>query len=304
LDFFHSHVQVISRGKGKSAVSAAAYRAAETLTNNYDGITHDYTRKHGVIYTEILLPNHAPREYADRSTLWNAVEKIEKAENAQLAREFEIALPAEFTHEQNIALAREYAQRTFVDEGMCADLCFHDKGDGNPHFHLMLTMRPLNENGTWGGKQKKEYTLDRDGNKIYDPVKRQYKCRSIPSTDWNKHANADKWRKVWEDMVNAEAERLGFDFRIDRRSYAEQGIEKVPTIHMGAAASQMEQRGIRTERGNINREIEITNKEIRQLRARMNKLSDWLKEEAENPTPPTLYDVISERTRYPGSITN
>ena len=294
MDFFHSHVQVISRGKGKSAVAAAAYRAGETLTNNYDGITHNYTRKRGVIHTEILLPDHAPCEYADRAVLWNAVEKIEKAENAQLAREFEIALPAEFTHEQNIALAREYAQRTFVDEGMCADFFFHDKGDGNPHFHLMLTMRPLNENGTWGGKQKKLYTLDNDGNKIYDPIKRQYKCRSIPSTDWNKHANADKWRKIWEDMVNAESERLGFDFRIDRRSYAEQGIEKIPTVHMGAAASQMEQRGIRTERGDQNREIEITNKEIRQLRARMNKLSDWLKTEAGNSAPPTLADVLNE----------
>ena len=216
---FHSHVQVISRGKGKSAVAAAAYRAGETIKNEYDGTVHDYTRKGGVVYTEILLPGHAPREYADRAVLWNAVEKIEKAENSQLARELDIALPTVFTLEQNTSLAREYVQKTFVEKGMCADLCIHDKGDGNPHMHIMLTMRPINENGTWSGKQKKEYILDRNGNKIYDPKKRQYKCRSIPSTDWNNRENADIWRAVWEDMANAELERLGFDTRIDRRTY-------------------------------------------------------------------------------------
>ena len=158
----------------------------------------------------------------------------------------------------------------------------------------MLTMRPINDNGTWGSKQKKEYILDNDGNKIYDPVKRQYKCRSIPSTDWNDQGNADKWRKAWEDMANAELERLGSDARIDRRSYAEQGIDQIPTIHMGAAASQMERKGIRTERGDTNREIAITNKQINQLRARISKLSDWLKDEAANTAPPTLADVLNE----------
>jgi len=306
MAIFHSHVQVIKRSKGKSAVAAAAYRAGETIKNEYDGITHDFTRKRGVVLAEIILPDHAPRKYADRAVLWNAVEKIEKADNSQLARELEISLPIEFTREQNIALARTYATNTFVSVGMCADLCIHDVDGTNPHMHIMLTMRPFNENGTWGSKQKKEYTLDRDGNKIYDPVKRQYQCRSIPSTDWNRHAKADEWRKAWEDMANAELERLGFDVRIDRRSYAEQGIELIPTIHMGVAASQMEKKGIRTERGDINREIEITNKEIRQLRARMNKLSDWLKEEAANPKPPTLYDVFVEILNRPGrsKITN
>jgi len=194
--------------------------------------------------------------------------------------------------EQNISLARRYIEETFVRVGMCADLCVHDKGDGNPHFHVMLTMRPINENGTWGSKQKKEYILDRDGNKQYDPKKRQYKCRSIPSTDWNKHENADIWRQAWEDIVNAELECNGFNIRIDRRSYAEQGIEQIPTVHLGPAASQMERKGIRTELGDQNRVIEITNKEIKQLRARINKLNKWVADEAANPTPPTLHDVI------------
>lgn len=294
MAIFHSHLQIITRGQGKSAVAAAAYRAGETIANEYDGVTHDYTRKGGIAYTEILLPDHAPREYIDRAVLWNAVEKIEKANNAQLAREIDIALPAELTMEQNIALIRRYVEDTFVSAGMCADLCVHDKNDGNPHAHIMLTMRPINEDGTWGSKQKKEYIYDSDGNKQYDPVKRQYKCRSIPSTNWNDKANADIWRKAWEDTANAELERLGFDDRIDSRTYAKQGIELIPTVHLGVAVMQMEKRGIRTERGDMNRAIEVTNKEIRQLRARINKLQNWITEEASNNEPPTLSDVITD----------
>ena len=162
------------------------------------------------------------------------------------------------------------------------------------HAHVLLTMRPINENGAWGGKQKKEYILDNDGNKIYDPKKRQYKCRSMPSTDWNDRGNAEIWRAAWEEAANAALEMHGSDSRIDHRSYERQGLEIIPSIKLGTAAHQMEKRGIRTERGDINREIEITNKQIRQLRARINKLSDWLKDEADNPKPPTLADVLDE----------
>ena len=204
------------------------------------------------------------------------MEKIEKAENSQLAREINITLPAAFTKEQNIALARAYVKKTFVDAGMCADLCLHDTGKGNPHAHIMLTMRPIEPDGKWGGKQKKEYILDERGEKIYDSVKRQYKCRSIPSTDLNDRGNADKWREAWRDMANAELKRLGFDHSIDHRSYAEQGIDKIPTVHMGAAASQMEKRGIRTELGNRNREITLTNQKMAELRARIKKVKDWI----------------------------
>ncbi len=185
--------QSISRGKGKSAVAPAAYRAGQTITNEYEGVTHDYTRKGGVVHTEILLPDNAPAKYSDRAVLWNAVEKIEKAKNAQLAREIEIALPVELTQEQNISLVREYVNRHFVSAGMCADICLHDTGCGNPHAHIMLTMRPFTKEKTWGAKQKKEYILDKDGNKIYDPKKRQYKCKSIPATGWNEQTKAEEW---------------------------------------------------------------------------------------------------------------
>ena len=127
---YHLHLKIISRSDGRSAVAAAAYRAGEKITNEYDGMEHDYTRKRGVIHKEIMLPANAPPEYADRAVLWNAVEKIEKAKNAQLAREAEIALPAELTKEQNLSLIRDYVKRHFVDQGMCADIAIHDTGKG------------------------------------------------------------------------------------------------------------------------------------------------------------------------------
>ena len=292
MAIFHSHVQVISRGKGKSAVAAAAYRAGETITNEHDGTTHDYTRKGGIVHTEILLPGHAPIEYSDRAVLWNAVEKIEKADNSQLARELDIALPVELTREQYISLAREYVKLTFVAVGMCADLCVHDKGDGNPHAHIMLTMRPFNKDKSWGDKQKKEYVLDKNGEKIYDPKKRQYKCKSIPTTDWNEQTKAEQWRAAWADAVNTVLERQGTAERVDHRSYERQGIEQLPTVHMGVAAMQMERKGIATERGNRNREIAHANGLLSGILAKLKQLKDWLKEIIAPTTPPTFADIV------------
>ena len=294
MAIYHCSIKIISRGKGKSAVAAAAYRSGETLTNEYDGITHDYTRKGGIVHTEILLPDNAPAEYSGRGVLWNAVEKIEKAKNAQLAREIEIALPQELTREQGISLVREYVKEQFVNAGMCADIAIHDKQDGNPHAHVMLTMRPIEKDGTWGAKQKKEYILDRDGNKIYDPKKRQYKCKSIPATDWNEQSKAEDWREAWAEICNQYLARGNHAERIDHRSYERQGIDQIPTVHLGVAAFQMEKRGIRTNRGNLNREIEVTNQRLRQLKARISKLQNWLKEEAAKDKPPTLADVIQD----------
>ena len=161
MAIYHLSIKIISRGKGgKSAVAAAVYRAGDKFINEYNGQTYDYTNKPGVIHTEILLPDHAPREYLDRSTLWNAVEKVEAAKNSQLARELEIAFPVELSMEQNVSLAREYLKEHFVSKGMCADLCIHDEDKGNPHMHVMLTMRPIDDNGQWGAKSKKEYILE------------------------------------------------------------------------------------------------------------------------------------------------
>ena len=206
---YHLCIQVFSRGKGASVIDKAAYRAAEIIKSEYNGETYDYSRKKNVVHTEILLPDHAPQAYSNRAVLWNAVEQSERNENAQLARELEFSLPVELTREQNLILAREFVQRTFVDEGMCADLCVHyaDSHDengvripeGNPHAHVMLTLRPLNEDGTWAAKSRKEYILDDFGEKILLPSGR-YKSRKISAVDWNGHSKAEDWRKAWADI--------------------------------------------------------------------------------------------------------
>ena len=160
MAIYHLSIKIVSRGKGKSAVAASAYRSGEKIKNEYDGVVHDFTRKGGIAHTEILLPQNAPEEFSNRSVLWNSVEKIEKSKNSQLAREIEIALPKELSREKQINLVREYVKENFVKVGMCADIALHDKNDGNPHAHILLTMRPLNEDKTWGAKSKKEYILD------------------------------------------------------------------------------------------------------------------------------------------------
>lgn len=297
---YHLSIKIFSRGKGHSAVEKAAYRAGEKLLSDYNGQTYDYTRKSGVIYTEIMLPEHAPSEYANRATLWNAVERIENNHNAQLAREIELSLPVELSMEQNISLTREYVQKYFVSAGMCADVCVHDKGDGNPHAHIMLTLRPIEPNGRWRMKSAKEYFLDENGERIRLPSG-EYKSRKVNTVDWNEQTKAEDWRAAWADTVNAALERNGIEKRLDHRSYARQGVEQIPTVHMGVVAMQMERRGIRTERGNINREVAFSNKQLQQLRARIVKLQDWLADEASHIAQPALADVIQRLLADPYS---
>jgi len=296
MAIFHHSIKIISRGNGgKSAVAAAAYRSGEKIICEYDGRISDYTRKSGIVHNIILLPDNAPPEYNDRAVLWNAVEKIEKAKNSQLAREIELALPVELSLLESRALVHRYVKENFVKHGMCADIAIHDKGDGNPHAHIMLTMRPFNENGSWGTKQRKEYILDSDGKKIYDPKKRQYKCKSVPTTDWNEQTKAEEWRAAWANTVNNTMIILKHSARIDHRSYERQGLifDQIPTVHLGVAASQMQRRGISTERSKLNHEISITNRNLRQLKTRMIQLQYWLKEEVESTKQPNLADVIS-----------
>ena len=130
-----------------SAVAAAAYRSGEKITNEWDGMIHDYTRKRGIVHSEILLPSNAPPNFQDRGTLWNSVEQIEKACNSQLARELEVALPIELSREEQVRIVRAYCSSQFVSRGMCADFNIHDTGSGNPHAHILLTMRPMDERG-------------------------------------------------------------------------------------------------------------------------------------------------------------
>ena len=277
IAIYHCNIGIVSRGKGKSAVAAAAYRSGEKITNEWDGMTHDYTRKRGVVHTEILLPPHAPPSFSDRSTLWNSVELYEKAGNAQLAREIDAALPIELSREEQIRLVREYCSSQFVSRGMCVDYAIHDTGKGNPHCHIMLTMRPLDERGAWAAKSKKEYDLDENGERIRLPSGR-YKTHKVDLTGWNDKGNALLWRKAWADISNAYLERAGHPERIDYRSNAERGIDELPTVHMGVAACQMEKKGIATEKGELNRNIQKANRLIREIRAQIGKLKEWIGE--------------------------
>ena len=173
MALFHFTVTQTKRSKGQSAIASAAYRSGEKLYSEYYGEYSDYTRKGGVICSDILLPPHALKEYADRQTLWNAVEKAERGKNAQLAYSFEISLQNEFSLEENIALAREFLFREFVSRGMTVDVSFHEKecedgGTPNPHFHFLCPIRPMEQDGTWGIKQRREYVLDEEGNRIRD----------------------------------------------------------------------------------------------------------------------------------------
>ena len=277
IAIYHCNISIVSRGKGKSAVAAAAYRSGEKLTNEWDGMTHDYTRKGGVVHTEILLPPNAPPSFSDRSTLWNSVELYEKAGNAQLAREIDAALPIELSREEQIRLVREYCSSQFVSRGMCVDFAIHDTDSGNPHCHIMLTMRPLDERGAWAAKSKKEYDLDENGERIRLPSGK-YKARKVDLTGWNDKGNALLWRKAWADISNAYLERAGSLERIDHRSNAERGIDELPTVHMGVAACQMEKKGIATEKGELNRNIQKANRLIREIRAQIGKLKEWIGE--------------------------
>ena len=163
MAIYHMQAKVVSRGSGRSAVAASAYMSCSRMYNDYDGIQHDYTRKQGLIYQEVMLPPMAPLEWNDREQLWNAVEETEKTKDSRLAREFVVALPVELDKDSNISLLQDFIKKNFVDMGMCADFAIHDTDDHNPHAHILLTVRPLNENGTWQYKTEKEYLCIKDG---------------------------------------------------------------------------------------------------------------------------------------------
>ena len=291
IAIYHCSIKIVSRGKGKSAVAAAAYRSGEKLTNEWDGLTHDYTKKGGVVHSEILLPAHAPPAFSDRSTLWNSVELSEKSNNAQLAREVEIALPVELSREEQTRLVREYCSSQFVSKGMIADFNLHDTGGGNPHAHILLTMRPLDEKGAWLPKSKKEYVLDENGEKIRLPSGR-YKTRKVDLVDWNNRENAEVWRRAWADLANEFLERNDCPERIDHHSYERQGIEQIPTVHVGVSATQMEKKGIVTERGELNRNIKAANRILREIRRLVRGLKDWIAELKEKKA--ALLEALAE----------
>jgi len=281
-------------------VAAAAYRAGEKLHSTYYGEDSDYTRKGGVICSEILLPSHAPSEYADRETLWNAVEKAERGKKAQLAYSFDIALQNEFSMQENIDLARQFLLDNFVNRGMVADFAVHqpDKEDGgisNPHFHVMCPIRPIEPDGRWGNKQRREYVLDEHGERVLDEAG-NYVFNAVPTTDWGKPETLEAWRQSWAELCNAMFAEKNLDCRIDHRSFARQGVDQIPTQHEGPTVRAMEAKGIRTDKGNLNRFIRKTNALLREAKEKITALIGWLKDvkaELAKPQPPMLNDLLA-----------
>ena len=163
MAIYHLEAKVVSRGAGRSAVAASAYLSCSRLYNDYDGIQHDYTKKQGLVWQEVFLPEYAPQEWKDREQLWNAVEEVETAKDSRLAREFVVALPIELNREEQIKLLQEFIREQFISDGMCADAAIHDTDGHNPHAHILLTVRPLDEQGKWQYKTEKEYLCMRNG---------------------------------------------------------------------------------------------------------------------------------------------
>lgn len=350
MAIYHLSVKIIGRSSGRSAVAAAAYRSGECITNEWDGVTHDFRKKNWVEFTEIMLPDHAPKNFKDRKTLWNAVEAAEKSKSAQLAREFEVALPKELPHERQVELVEQFVKQELVSKGMCVDIAIHNPPKTNdrhqpidstgkvthnieemqflnPHAHMLCTMRPLGLDGKWEVKSQAEYICRRgleecaltskeyaeqkgDGwRKLYQyqtedkkkawltaeeaternlkRISKQPKTtpygRKNPTIEfWNSEERVPEWRKAWEHAVNESLQKIGSKERVDARSYADQNLIKLPTVHLGVASINIEKRadrlkseGVavenieRSDIGNINRAVRSYNHFAEQV---MNKI--------------------------------
>ncbi len=232
---------MISRSRGRSAVAAAAYRSAERLVDHRTGLAHDYThRTRHEVESWIQAPEEAPEWARERSRLWNAVERKERRKDSQTAREVEVALPRELTRERQRELVRGWVREQHVERGVVADVAIHrDPRGRNPHAHVLLCTREIGAEGF--------------GPKIREPDRR---------------AELERWREGWERSVNRELERAGSRERVDRRSYAERGIDREPTRHEGAYVRQLESRGYRTDRADENRAIRERNAERERERRR------------------------------------
>ncbi len=337
MAIYHLEAKVVSRGNGRSAVAASAYLSCSNILNDYDGVRHDYTRKKGLVWQEVFLPEYAPADWYDRGVLWNAVEENEKTKDSRLAREFVPALPVELNKEQWQQLLSDFIKEQFVADGMCADVAIHDPypPGHNPHAHIMLTVRPLDENGKWQYKTEKEYLCIKDSEergftaaefkatqadgwekqyqykvgkkKVYMtpsaaeaqdyervnkyPKSTKFGRQNPISERWNSEEQLVEWRKAWADVTNRYLEQYGHDARIDHRSHAERGLDEQPTAHEGVIARALEQKGIISDRCELNRQIKADNALLRELKAAVKKLMQSVKN-----TIPAIADAM-ERLR-------
>ncbi|WP_018083284.1 MobQ family relaxase, partial [Asticcacaulis benevestitus] len=250
MAIYHLSMKTVSRASGRSAVGAAAYRSGTRLTNERDGVIHDYTRKGGIENSEIVLPEGSTAEWArDRETLWNAAEFAEKRKDARVAREIEVALPHELTGEQRLELVREFSQGLADRYGVAVDFALHtpdqDMDIRNHHAHILFTTRQVTEDGL-GDKAD----LERENKWL--------KARELPTTDEQLKA----LRVEWEETANLHLARAGHDIRIDHRSHQDRGLEIEPTQHVGVHATQMDRHGKEVERERLAEDARVRNAEL------------------------------------------
>lgn len=295
--------KIISRGKGQSCMASCAYYSGEKKYSEYECCwKYPHSSPARVKWVEVMLPSNAPRAYADPQTLWNAVDAAETSVNAQTARSMLFALPRELTDEQNLALVRDFCQKEFVDKGMVCNFFYHDKGDGNPHVHIMLTLRAMDENGKWLPKSKNVYALDENGKRIRAP-NGSWKRVKVDTVDWNERKYGEIWRQDWAAAQNAALKAAGRMERVDMRSLERQGVEdRLPQKHLGPTASALEHKGISSERGDENRKIISVNKLLASLQKTVRGIGAWLDELCkavsrqqiiESPDDYPLSDVIT-----------
>ncbi|HEL1256937.1 TPA: MobA/MobL family protein [Streptococcus equi subsp. zooepidemicus] len=275
----HTHVDIVARSKGASVLAKAAYNARDKLQDEYYGKTHDYSKKTDLVFSKIFLPEHIPKEFSNREYLWNEVEKIEKSKNSQLARNLLFELPRELNEQDRIKLISEFIEENFTSKGMIADCNIHNPpasdNEEQPHAHILLTLREIDEKGNWKPKCRKEYILDENGEKI-KLKSGNYKSRKVNLNDWNEPDKAKEWRENFSKKANEYLARNNINKRIDPRTFKEQGREELPQIHLGTSSYQMEKKGIQTERGNQNRKIIALNLEFRKLKEELSKLTSWI----------------------------
>ncbi|MGQ7508045.1 MobQ family relaxase [Streptococcus suis] len=275
----HTHVDIVSRSKGHSVLAKAAYNARDKLRDEYYVKIHDYSKKDDLVFSKIFLPEHIPKEFSDREYLWNSVEKIEKSKNSQLARNLLFTLPRELNEQDRIKLISEFIEENFTSKGMIADCNIHNPtasdNEEQPHAHILLTLREIDEQGNWKPKSRKEYILDENGEKI-KLKSGNYKSRKVNLNDWNEPNKAKEWRENFSKKANEYLAKNNIQKRIDPRTFEEQGREELPQIHLGTSSYQMEKKGIQTERGNHNRKIIALNKEFKKLKEEIAEIGSWI----------------------------
>ncbi len=243
----HFSISMVKRSAGDSAVAAAAYQSRSDIFNEYRQQTERYARKRAkendVVHLEVMLPDHAPKAYEDRGILWNSVEQIEDQRNAQLARRIILTLPNEVPRDEWDEMVRQYCQEQFVSKGMCADVAIHyTEPPPNPHAHILLTLRSIDERGKWCPKFRKVPCDDGHGKPVLDEHGKP-KMRPVSTNGWNDKGNAELWRAAWAAKQNEFLERFGSKTRVDLRSYERQGVLQVPTVHLGKDANALVRKG-------------------------------------------------------------